>query len=234
MIVLWILSLHVTCALILLYACAEIENNSHKHVTVSENSVDDSCVTSTRLECTTLVTKSTFLHNFVDEQLEQHFDIDSMLQAFAKIDVSVNSLSCTDCVDGVCSACAEINIAIADPPPIPNDVIHYIEEVDHNDDFTVYRLDDHEVDMDVTYGAFDDHGEVVEHDPMHQLTIVQRVEEVPPPKPPDFEIDFSNHDTLVFCDILRLDRMIRLIFTQIIVPQDFELPLSTRKPPDPH
>ena len=44
-----------------------------------------------------------------------------------------------------------------------------MDEVDHNDDdeFTVYRLDDHEVDMVAIHGALVDHGKVVEHDPMH-------------------------------------------------------------------
>jgi len=138
-------------------ACTEIENYLHGHVTVSENLIDDSCITSTRLECTPLISKSTFLSNIVDEQLERHSDIDSMLQALSKIDVSVDFLTCIDCVDGVCSACAEINAAIANPPPIPNGVTHYVEEVAHNDDkFTVSRLDDHEVDLDVIHGAFFD------------------------------------------------------------------------------
>jgi len=71
-------------------ACTEIENYLHGHVIVSENLVDDLCVTSTRLECTPLISKSTFLSNFVDEQLEKHSDIDSMLQAFTEIDLSVD------------------------------------------------------------------------------------------------------------------------------------------------
>jgi len=80
-------------------ACTKIENYLHGHVTVFENLVNDSCVTSTRLECTPLISKSTFLSNFVDEQLEKHFDIESMLHAFAKIDVSIDFLTCIDCVD---------------------------------------------------------------------------------------------------------------------------------------
>jgi len=74
-------------------ACAEIENYLHGHVTVSENLVDDSCVTSTRLKCTPLISKSTILSNFVDEQLEKHSNIDSMLQAFTEIDMSVDFLT---------------------------------------------------------------------------------------------------------------------------------------------
>jgi len=219
-------------------ACVEIENYLRGHVTVSKNLVDDSCVTSTRLECTPLIAKSTFLSNFIDEQLEKHSDINSMLQAFSEIDVSVDFLTCIDCVNGVCSACAEINTAITDPP-IPNGVMHYVEEVDHNDKFTVDRLDDHEVAMDVIHGVFVDHGEVVEHDPIHQLTIVQTVDENPPPKPPDLELEFDlsnilTRDIPVFYDVSGFDTIIRPLFTQISMPQDSELPLSARQPPDPY
>jgi len=186
-----------------------------------------------------LISKSTFLSNFVDEQLEKHSNIDSMLQAFFEIDVSLDFLTCIDCVNGVCSACAEINTAIADPSPIPNNAIYYVEEVNHNDEFTVDRFDDHEVDMDVIHGAFVDHGEVVEHDPIHQLTIVQTVDENPPPKPPDLELgfDLSNiltHDIPVFYDVSGFNAIIRPLFTQIFVPQDSELPLSARQPPYPY
>ena len=217
--------------------CAEIENYLHRHVANSENLVDDSVVTSTRLECTTLIIESTFLSNFVDEQLEKYSDIDSILQAFIAIDVSVDSFTCIDCVDGVCSACAEINTAIANPPPIPNAVINYVEEVGSNDDLIVYGLDDHQIDMDVIHRAFVDHEEMVEHDPIHQLTIVQTLEETPPPKPPDLEIDLSNilnHDMLIFYDISGFDVILRPVPTQIIVPQEYELSLSARQPPDPH
>jgi len=221
-------------------AYTKIENYLHGHVTVSENLVDDSCVTSTRLECTPLISKSTFLSNFFDEQLEKYSNIETMLQAFSEIDVSIDFLNCIDCVDGVCSAYAEITTAIADPPSIPNGVIHYVEEVDRNDDeFNIYRLEDHEVAIDVIHGAFVDHGEVVEHDPTHQLTIMQLVDENPPPKPPDLELEFdlSNilaHDIPVFYDVLGFDAIIRPLFTQISVPQDSELPLSAKQPPDPH
>jgi len=106
-----------------------------------------------------------------------------------------------------------------------------MEEVDHNDDeFTIYRLEDHEVAMDVIHGAFVDHGEVVEHDPTHQLTIGQTVDETPP-KPPDLEFDLSNiltHDNSVFYDVSGFDARVRPLFTQITVPQDFELPLSAK------
>jgi len=224
---------------IICYAFSEIENYLHGHVTVFENLVDDSCATSTRLECTPLISKSTFLSNFVDEQLEKHSDIDSMLQAFTEIDVLVDFLTYIDCVNGVCSACVEINTAIADPPPIPNSAIHYVEEVDHNDDeFIVSRLEDHEVDRNVIHRAVVDHGEVVEHDPIHQLTIVQTMDETPPPKPPDFEeFDLSNiltQDISVFSDILGFDQILRPFSTQIIVPQDYELPLSARQPSNPY
>jgi len=231
---------------IMCFACTEIENYLHGHVTVSENLVsenlvdDDSCVTSTRLEYTPLISKSTLLSNFVDEQLEKHSDIDSILQAFIDCDVSVDFFTCIDCVDGICSACAEINLAIADPPLIPNGITHFVEEIDHNDnELTVDRFDDHEADMDVH--AFVDHGEVVEHDPIHQLTIVQTVAEIPPPKPPDLdlelEFDLANmltHDISMFTDGSGFEAIQRLVSTQIIVPQDYELPLSARQPPDPH
>jgi len=110
----------------------------------------------------------------------------------------VDFLSCIDCVDGVCSACVEINTAITDPSPIANGVVHYVEEVDHNDEFIVYKLDNHDVDMDVTHRAFVGHGEVVEHDAMHQLTIVRTVEETPPLKPHNLEIDLSTFLTMIF------------------------------------
>jgi len=228
--------------------CTEIEKYLHGHVTVSEISVyenlvsekvDDACVTSTRLECTPLIPKSTFLSNFVDEQLEKHSDIDSILQAFTDCDVSIDFLTCIDCVDGICSACAEINAAIADPPPIPNGAIHYVEQVTHNyDEFTISRLDDHEADMDVIHRAIVDHGDVVEHDPIQQLTIMQIVAEIPPPKPPDLEeFNLSNiltHEISMFNDDSGSEAIQRLVFTQITVPQDSELPLSARQPPDPH
>jgi len=127
-----------------------------------------------------------------------------------------------------------------DPPPIPNGAIHYVEEVDHNDDeFTVSRLEDHEVDMNVFHGAFVDYREVVEHDPIHQLTIVQTADENPPPKPPDLELEFDlsnilTHNISVFYDVSGFDAIIRPLFTQISVPQDSELPLSARQPPDPY
>jgi len=237
------LDFKLTCEIctdsIMCFACTEIENYLLGHVTVSKNLIEDSCGTSTRLECTPLISKSTFLSNFVDEQLEKHSDIDSMLQAFTKIDVSVDFLTCIDYLDGVCSACAEINIAIANPPPILNGVIPYMEEVDHNDDeFTISRLGDHEVYMNVIHRAFFDHGEVVEHDPTHQLTIMQTVDETPSPKLPDLEeFDLSNiltQDILVFYDVSGFDAILRPLFTQITVPQDFELPLSARQPLDPH
>jgi len=59
-----------------------------------------------------------------------------------------------------------------------------------------------------------------------------------PPKPPDLEeFDLSNiltQDVLVFSDVLGFDSILRLISTQITMPQDYELPLSARQPPDPH
>jgi len=88
--------------------------------------------------------------------------------------------------------------------------------MDHNDEFIVDRLDDHEVHIDVIHGTFVDHGEVVEHDPIHQLTIVQTVDETPPPKPLDLEFDLSNiltHDISVFYDVLGFDAIIRPLFT---------------------
>jgi len=122
--------------------------------------------------------------------------------------------------------------------PIPNGVTHFVEKIDHNDDeLTVDRFDDHETDLD-DHGAIVDHGDVVEHDPIHQLTIVQTVAETPPPKPPELEeFDLANiltHDILMFYDISGFDGIRRPVFTQIIVPQDYELPLSARQPPDPH
>jgi len=198
-------------------ACTEIENYLHGHVTVSENLIDDSCVTSTRLECTPLISKSTFLSNFIDEQLERHSDIDSMLQALSEIDVLVDFLTCIDCVNGVCSACAEINATIADPSPIPNGVIPFVEEVDCHDEFTVDRFDDHEAYLDVIHGALFDQREVVEHDPIHQLIIEQTVDENPPLKPPDLEeFDLSNiltQDVLVFSDVSGFDAILRPIST---------------------
>jgi len=114
-----------------------------------------------------------------------------------------------------------------------------VEEVDHHAEFTVHRFDDHEVDIDVIHGAFAHHGEVVEHDPIHQLIIMQIVDKNPPPKPHDLELesDLSNiltHDIPMFYDVSGFDAIIRPLFTQISVPQDSELPLSARQPPDPY
>jgi len=94
-----------------------------------------------------------------------------------------------------------------------------------------------EVDMDVIDGAFVDHREVMEHDPKHQLTIVQPMKELPPPKPPpDFKHSvfiIFNHCALMMSTFLGVYVGLRQAFTQFTVPQDYELPSSSRNPLDP-